>query len=182
MHLQQTEGGDAEVIEISALLHDIHRIMQRETGRFCEPKESLPKIKEILEEIDFDKEKTQKVLNAIEHHEEYSFSEGIKTDEIEALILQDADNLDGLGAIGIARAFAFGGANNCPIYDPNTPIKVGEYVESKVDPSEVHHIHYKLLRLKDNMNTKTAKVMAENRHKFIELYLKEFFDEWDGKK
>ena len=91
-------------------------------------------------------------------------------------------NLDAIGAVGIARAFAFGGANDMPIWIPEIPFVKRDYQEGVFDPSEIHHFYSKLLRLKDNMNTKTGKKMAYQRHEFMELYLNQFFSEWNGEK
>lgn len=181
--IQEKEGGDRMIVAASAFLHDIHRIIEKETGTFCSPKDSLPKIKEIVDKTKLSEKQKEKIYHCIEFHEEYDFSEkGKTTNNIETLILQDADNLDALGAIGIARAFSFGGANGVPIWVPEKPFARDTFDESEKDPSEIHHFHSKLLKLKDNMNTKTAKEMANERHKFIETFLQEFFDEWEGKK
>jgi len=181
IQLQKKEGGDKLVVALSALLHDIHRIIEKETKKYCLPEDSFPKIKIILEKIGIEKEKTDKILYCIKVHEEYDFTEkGKSAKSIEALIVQDADNLDAIGAVGIARAFSFGGANGVPIYVPNIPFRRKIYNEVKKDPSEIHHFYSKLLKLKDNMNTKTAKKMADGRHKFLQLFLKEFFAEWQG--
>ena len=113
--LQKKEGGDKLIIAVSAFLHDIHRIIQNETGKFCSPKDSLPKIKSILDKTKLTGEQIKNVLHCIEYHEEYNFSDNGKTvSDIETRVLQDADNLDAIGAIGIGRTFAFGGANNSP--------------------------------------------------------------------
>lgn len=181
--IQKKEGGDRTIIAVSALLHDVHRILQKETGKFCSPKDSLPKVKEILDKIGLTEEQKKKVLHCIEHHEEYDFSEKRKTvNDLETLILQDADNLDAIGAIGIGRTFSFGGANKGIMWVPEKPFDRRTFDESKKDPSTVHHFYSKLLKLKKNMNTKTAKKMADKRHKFMELFLQEFFDEWNGKR
>jgi uncharacterized protein len=181
LHIQEKEGGDRLVIGAAAFLHDIHRIIQKETGKFCSPKDSLPKIKEILEKIDLPEDKIEKILHCIEFHEEYDFSPKGKTvNDIETLIVQDADNLDAMGAVGIARAFVYGGVNNIPIWVPDIPFKREKFEESDNDVSEIHHFYSKLLRLKDNMNTETAKKMAEQRHKVLEDFLEEFFKEWKG--
>lgn len=181
LHIQEKEGGDKLVVAVAAFLHDIHRIIQNETGKFCFPKDSLPKIKEILAKIDISREKLDKILYCIEFHEEYSFSEKGKTvKDIETLIVQDADNLDALGAVGIGRAFYYGGANNVPMWIPEIPFDRKTFDEDIKDVSEIHHFHSKLLKLKDNMNTKTAKKMAEHRHKFLEDFIEEFFKEWKG--
>jgi uncharacterized protein len=179
--LQEKEGGDKLVVAISALLHDIHRLIQHETRRYCSPKDSLPKIKELLDKIEIPEDKKQKILHCIELHEEYDFSEGGKSArDIEALILQDADNLDAIGAVGIGRAFAFGGTKRNPLYLPEKPFDREYFDEAEEDPSTIHHFYSKLLKLKDNMNTRTARELAEGRHKFMELFLKEFLEEWEG--
>lgn len=181
MHIQKKEGGDRLVIAVSAFLHDIHRIIQKETSKFCSPKDSLPKIKKILDKIDLNEEQKKKIMHCIEFHEEYDFSEKGKTvNDIETLILQDADNLDAIGAIGIGRTFSYGGVYGNPMWIPEEPFCRERYNESENDPSVIHHFYSKLLRLKNNMNTNTAKKMAKKRHEFMELFLDEFFDEWKG--
>lgn len=183
LHIQEKEGGDRFVVAVAAFLHDIHRIIQKETGRYCSPKDSLPKVDEIIRKNEITGERAAKILHCIELHEEYDFSENGKTaKDIEALIVQDADNLDAIGAIGIARAFSYGGANGVPIWVPAIPFGREIYDESQNDPSEIHHFYSKLLKLKDNMNTETGKKFADERHKFLENYLEEFFNEWEGKK
>jgi len=181
--LQEKEGGDKLIIAVSAFLHDIHRIIQKETGKFCSPKDSLPKVKEILDKTKLSEEQKEKILHCIEYHEEYNFTENGKTvDDIETLILQDADNLDAIGAVGIGRTFSFGGSHNVTMWVPEKPFDRATFDESERDPSIVHHFHSKLLKLKDNMNTETAKKIANKRHEFMEAFLEEFFDEWNGKK
>lgn len=180
--IQEKERGDRLVIAVSALLHDVHRIIQKQTGRFCSPKDSLPKVKEILDKVDIPEEKKTLILHCIEFHEEYNFSEEGKTAaDTETLIIQDADNLDAMGAIGIARTFMYGGANNIPMWLPEVPFERKHFDEGILDVSEIHHFYSKLLRLKDSINTETAKAMAEHRHKFLEQFLAEFFSEWEGK-
>jgi uncharacterized protein len=180
-HLQQIEGGNREVILLSALLHDVHRFIEKNNKKYCHPKDSLPIVETILKKIDVDVETIKNILHCIEFHEEYNFSESGKTvSDIETLILQDADNLDASGAIGIARGFMYAGANNIPMWLPDIDYKRDHYSDDENDPSEIHHFQSKILRLRDNMNTKTGREMAEKRHKFIELYLEEFFGEFKG--
>lgn len=182
LHLQQKEGGDKAITVIASFLHDIHRIIQNETGRFCSPKDSLSKVGEILDKIDLSEDKKERILHCVEFHEEYDFSKtGKSVRDIETLIIQDADNLDAMGAVGIARAFMFGGANNVPMWIPEIPFKREHFEESITDASEIHHFYSKLLKLKNNMNTKTAKKLAKRRSRYLEDFLKEFFDEWEGK-
>lgn len=107
LKLQEKEGGDRVIIGISAFLHDVHRIMQNEgDGEFVFPKESLPTIRKILSKTDLSEEQIEKICFCIEYHEEYNWNNSNVTD-INTLILQDADNLDAIGALGIGRCFCF---------------------------------------------------------------------------
>lgn len=181
--IQKIEGGDKIVIVLASFLHDIHRIINVQTGKYCSPEASLPKVREILDKAGFDdKNRIDKILNCIKVHEEYNFSDGGKTaKDIESLIVQDADNLECMGAIGIARTFAYGGVHNIPIFVPEVPLPKGNWNDhSPQSASQIHHFYEKLLRLKDNMNTKTAKKLALKRHKFVVNFLKQFFAEWKG--
>lgn len=171
---------------VSAFLHDVHRLEQNKTGKYCSPKESLPIIEKILDEIKFPNELKSKVLNAIEHHETYNWNqEDVKTNEIEALILQDADNIDGTGAMGIARTFAYAGSNNIPFFDDSVSIeeicKEGYKEEKGGRETTIHHFYHKLLKLGDNMNTKTAKELTKERTKFMGSFIEEFLKEWKSK-
>jgi len=186
LFIQSKEGGDRAVVGVSAFLHDIHRLEQNKTGKYCSPKESLPIIENLLKEINFSEDLTKKVLNAIEYHEVYNWNQDeIKTTEIEALILQDADNVDGTGAMGIARTFAYAGAYNIPFYDSSISYeamnKEGYKEETGGKETTIHHFYHKLLKLGDNMNTKTAKELTEQRTEFMKKYIEEFMKEWYGK-
>jgi len=182
LRIQEEEGGDRFVIALAAFLHDVHRIIQADTGAYCAPAQSLSLVREMLRRSVLGHEaQIERILSCIDHHEEYDFSEQGKTvSDIETFILQDADNLDAMGAIGVARAFMFGGANGIPMWTPEIPFASGKFDEGENDPSEVHHFYSKVLQLKDNMNTATGKVMAEKRHAFLESFLAEFFAEWKG--
>ena len=180
-HLQRKEGGDREVILVAALLHDIHRQIEKETGQFCPASESLTKVRELLAGIELSSEQIDRILHCIEFHEEYAFSKNGKTvEDIETLILQDADNLDAMGAIGIARTFSFGSAHNLPYWTPEIPVGKDHYDESDHDPSTIHHFYSKLLKLKNNMNTQTGKEMAAERDEFMRVFLDQFYKEWSG--
>lgn len=181
LKIQEKEGGDRTVVAVSAFLHDIHRIIQKDSGIFCSPKESLPRVKEILDKTKLDENLKVRVMHCIEFHEEYDFGDGKTVHDIETKIIQDADNLDAIGAIGIGRTFSFGGANDIPMWIPEQAIEREHFDESVLDNSTIHHFYSKLLRLKDNMNTETGKEMAEKRHGFMETFLEEFFSEWDYK-
>ena len=183
LHIQEKEGGDPLVLAAAALVHDVHRIIQNQTGQFCSPRDSLPQVKAILDRTDLPEDKIERVLHCVEYHEEYDFSENGKTvNDIETLILQDADNLDAIGAIGIGRAFVFGSALGEPMWEPDRPFDRDTYDESEKDPSILHHFYSKLLKLKDNMNTATARQMAASRHRYMEQFIEEFVGEWEGRK
>jgi uncharacterized protein len=182
LKIQKKEGGDRLVIGVAAFLHDIHRMMQAETGKFCHPKDSLPIIKQLLTSVGFPKDKFARVLHVIEHHEEYSFSyNGRTVHDTETLIVQDADNLDAMGAIGIARTFAFSAQLKVPMWNPDIDKKTKHYDEHKTDKTVLDHFHNKLLRLKDTMSTKTAKSIAKGRHEYMKEYVDRFKKEWNGK-
>lgn len=183
IHLCDKENGDKLIVGISAFLHNIHRSMQNQTGKFVSPKDSLPKVREILSNTDLKEDTINKICYCIEHHENYNWN-GSNVNDINALILQDADNLDAIGAIGIGRTFSYGGANNILMYQEEIPLNSNEnYFETKGhSPSTIHHFYEKLFRLADNMNTKTAKEQAIVRTEFMKEFVNEFLEEWKGLK
>lgn len=185
LYLQKFEGGDKIVIGISAFLHDVHRILQNETGKFVSPKDSLWKVKEILSVVDLSNEQLKQILHAIEYHEVYNWNNPQnKENDINTLILQDADNLDAIGAIGIGRTFTYGGAHNMPMYDNTVSLEMkNDYAEEKGnDASTIHHFYHKLFKLGENMNTQKAKELADSRIQFMKQFVEEFLDEWNGEK
>ena len=185
LYLQKFEGGDKIVIGISAFLHDVHRILQNETGKFVSPKDSLWKVKEILSVVDLSNEQLEQILHAIEFHEVYNWNNPQnKENDINTLILQDADNLDAIGAIGIGRTFTYGGAHNVPMYDNTVSLEMkNDYAEEKGnDASTIHHFYHKLFKLGENMNTQKAKELADSRIQFMKQFVEEFLDEWNGEK
>jgi uncharacterized protein len=100
----------------------------------------------------------------------------------EGMVVQDADRLDAIGAIGIARTFAYGGSKGREIHNPEIPpqpYETAEQYRNSTAPT-INHFYEKLLLLKDLMNTPTAKAIALNRHRFMEQFLERFFEEWEG--
>ena len=178
-HIGEKEGANMFIVELAALLHDIS------DWKFQNGDESAgPQLaKEWLEKIDVDKDSVDKICDIIVNMSFKGEKHRAIMKTIEGKVVQDADRLDAIGAMGIARAFAFGAHLGNPIHDPNTkPIKnktVEEY--KKMEETSINHFYEKLLLLKDRMNTKTAKQIAEGRHKFMEEFLDRFFKEWDGK-
>ena len=181
--LCEKEHGDKLIVGIAAFMHDIHRIMQNEMGKFVSPKDSIPKVREILNHTDLSDEIKDKICFAIEYHEEYNWN-GNNVDDINTLILQDADNLDAIGAIGIGRTFSYGGAHNVVMYDEEAPLEMEEkYSEHNGDdPSTIHHFYHKLFKLADNMNTKSAKEQAKYRTEYMKNFVNDFLEEWNGVK
>jgi uncharacterized protein len=183
LRIQSKEGGDRLVIGVAAFIHDVHRFIQADSGKYCTPKDSLPIVKRFLEDIGFPQDKLQEVLHVVEHHEDYGFSKkGKIVKDIETLIVQDADNIDAMGAIGMARTFAFAALLKEPLWIPSSESKRKYHDESKLEVSAIHHFYNKLFKLKNNMNTKTAKKIAVSRHKYMLDFVKQFKDEWYGRK
>ena len=159
---------------MAALLHDI------DDWKFSR-NENLVEI--FLNEIELDKSDIEKITSIINT---MSYKGGVVDStqySIEGMIVQDADRLDAMGAIGIARAFAYGGNKNRVIYDPSiNPMEYKNLDEVKNKNNHtINHFYEKLLKLKDLMNTDTAKKIAHERHEFMEKYLNEFFYEWNLK-
>jgi len=163
-----------DVVKAAALLHDIARAMEDEGKIEDHAAEGAKMVRKVLEEVDFPKEKIDQVAYCIEAHR---FRKGIAARTLEARILQDADRLDILGAIGIARVFSRGGWGNIPLHDPSIPPK--EKYDGR-SLTSINHIYEKILRAKDRMNTRTAREIAEGRHKFVEQFLERFLREWKG--
>lgn len=140
------------------------------------------KLDSFLQSIQLDSETSSRIRSCIETVS-YKGGRMIELDSIEAEIVQDADRLDALGAIGIARTFAFGGKKGHPIYEPDLNIRgemtLAEYRNG--DSSSVNHFYEKLLKLKVKMNTDHARQLAEERHQFMETFLDQFYSEWNGK-
>lgn len=174
VRIAKEEKADLDVVKAAALLHDIARAMEDEGKIADHATEGAKMARKVLEEVNFPKEKIDKVIHCIKAHR---FKKGVEAKSLEAKILQDADRLDIIGAIGLARVFTRGGWGNIPIYDPSIPPKK-KYDGKSL--SSVNHIYEKILKAKDTINTKTAKEIAEERHKFVERFLERFFKEWKG--
>lgn len=133
--------------------------------------------KKILIETNFPKNKIKQVVYAIKIHRD---STRINPKTKEAAILQDADKLDALGAITIARMFSSGGKLGIPIYNPNVPI--GEPKKDYDSDSTIHGFHHKILQIKPEVfHTLEARKIAKSRYKYVEEFLDRFMKEWDGK-
>ncbi len=178
-HLGEKEGADMFVVELTAVLHDIA------DWKFHDGDETVgPKVaREVMEKYSVSVEVSDHVCDIIL---KMSFKgAGVKNEinTLEGMVVQDADRLDSIGAIGIARTFAYGGSKNRAMYDPHKkPVKNKNKKQFlKDDGTTINHFYEKLLLLKDGMNTKTAKKIAGERHRFMQEYLKRFYSEWAGK-
>ena len=168
------------IVKLGALLHDIA------DSKFNDGDETVgPKVaREFLESQNASEETIQHVVSIIENisFKGGNFDKKFTSKELE--IVQDADRLDAIGAIGIARTFNYGGFKNRQLYNPTIAPKLNMTKEEykKSDAPTLNHFYEKLLLLKDKMNTKTGKQIAQERHKFMELFLSQFYAEWDGDK
>ena len=175
--IAEKEGGNLEVIELSALLHDIA------DPKFHNGDETLAlKIsKDFLEEIHVNAELIEQVLFVIKNISFKNRAEAPENPPLELQIVQDADRLDAIGAIGIARTFNFGGFKNNLMYHPEIKPNLGMNKEEykKSNGTTINHFYEKLLLLKDLMNTETAKKIASERHDFMLQFLGEFYKEWN---
>jgi uncharacterized protein len=183
LHIQKKEGGDKYVIGAAALVHDICRPWEKKTGKSHFGEEALEIIKGVLEKSEVSEDKIPDILKVVSLHDIYDWTEKLENKSLELQIVQDADNLDAIGAIGVARTFAFGGSHGISIYNPGENLDFEkDFIE---DPnhktSTIAHFYEKLLKLKDNMNTKTGRELAEHRHKVMTDFLDEFFAEWESK-
>lgn len=178
--LQAKEGGDATIITLAALLHDVG---DRKVLGTDEDDYSIAA--DFLEQQGVDQQVVDHVIHIIST---MSFSKsldssGASSESIEFQIVQDADRLDALGAIGIARAFAYGGSRGRPLYDPDYTAQDfasrDAYVNNK-EGSTLHHFDEKLFKLKNLLNTGTAKDIAKNRDTYMREFQQRFMAEWDG--
>ncbi len=171
-----TEGGNLKVIETAALVHDLvdEKLFDTEKAR--------KELKAFLQESGLSPEDVSHVINIISYMSFSKELDGAGFDSLEFRIVQDADRLDAIGAIGIARTFSYGAHKGRPFYDPEIPF---EEVTTKQDyrnreTPTINHFYEKLLLLKDMMKTPTGRKLAEERHLFMEQFLAQFFKEWNG--
>jgi len=180
--IAKNESVNLFIVELGALLHDIA------DAKFHDGDESIgPKIaRDFLNKEGVSEEIIQHIENIINYISFKSSltSDGNKFTSPELDVIQDADRLDAIGAIGIARCFNYGGFKNRTIYDPeiepNLTMSKEEYKNSQAPT--INHFYEKLLLLKDKMNTKTGKQIAADRHLYMEGFLQQFYHEWNGEK
>lgn len=177
--IAKDEGVDVLVVSLGALLHDVADAKFHGGDEKIGPK----KAGEFLKSIKVPSETLTHVVKIVEHCSfKNSLSRKKGFDSRELRVVQDADRLDAMGAIGIARAFHYGGFRNRTLYDPDIPPKPNMTKEEykKSDSPTINHFYEKLLLLKDGMHTDTGKRLAEERHRFMLAYLEQFYKEWNG--
>ena len=177
-NISNTEGGNLLIVELAALLHDIADAKFHDGDEEIGPRMAT----DFLKNLDMGDEIVRHVEQIIRN---ISFKGGNfeKTfHSLELAIVQDADRLDAIGAIGIARTFNYGGFKNREIYNPSVKPHLSmtkeEYKASNAPT--INHFYEKLLLLKDKMNTQKGKEMAEQRHQYMEAFLEQFYAEWEG--
>ena len=161
--IAQEEGADMETVQLAALLHDVddHKLSP-------DTAEGQQRAAGFLRSRGMHEERIREICGIIS---QISFSRNrVRPTTLEGMCVQDADRLDAMGAIGIARAFAYGGSRGRAIHDPN-----GEDSETTIC-----HFYDKLLLLKDRMNTESGRKLALERHRYLREFLEEFYGEWDG--
>lgn len=161
--IAQEECADLGIVQLAALLHDVddHKL----SPQTCENKDRAVAFLKSHGVSDDRTEQIVKIISGIS----FSRNSGLP-DSLEGMCVQDADRLDAIGALGIARTFAFGGSHGRAIHDP----------EGKDETTSITHFYNKLLKLKDLMNTESGRRIAENRDSFMRQFLEEFYGEWDG--
>lgn len=179
VQIARQEGADVFQVELAALLHDIADWKFHGGDDTAGPRAA----RSWLTENDVDARTIDQVCEIIAT---VSFKgAGVATEmaTLEGKCVQDGDRLDAIGAVGVARAFAFGGHFGRAMYDPDVPFELHQSFaayKSKGGPT-INHFYEKLLLLKDRMQTETGRRLAAERHQFMEQFLKQFFAEWDGK-
>ena len=174
MRIAEYEGGNTMVISLAAILHDVDDRKLFETDDYENARRIMTRA-EVSEDI-------QNIVVTIIGEVSFRGAESVVPSTLEGRIVQDADRLDALGAIGIARTFAFGGSKGLDIYNPEEP---PIYIENSSDYIEcrgnsLNHFYEKLFLLKDMMNTETARKIAYKRDRYMHEYVDEFMNEWEG--
>jgi len=176
--ISKTEKVDSFIVSLGALLHDIA------DSKFYNGDEAIGP-KKASDFLNYKKVPEDVIAHVMKIIENISFKGGNKKQKFfsnELAVVQDADRLDALGAIGIARCFNYGGYKNRKLYDPEIKpnLNMSPEVYKASDSPTINHFYEKLLLLKDKMNTKTGKKIAQKRHKYLKGFLEQFYREWEG--
>lgn len=171
----KNENADMDILEAAVFLHDIARKKEDMGKTECHAKEGAKMAKTILKSLDYREKDIEEISEAIKDHR---YREQIKPKTQTGRILQDADRLDALGAVSIARIFSYGGEHKRPIYDPKIPPK--SYYDSNAATS-LNHFFEKIFHLKPaGFHTKLGQEIAKERYTYIQNFVKRFLKEWSG--
>jgi uncharacterized protein len=177
-YIADKEGADIFVVDLASLLHDIADYKFHDGDEDIGANTAYA----FLQELDVEEHICRHVKEIV-HGVSFKGADAKQIElSIEGKIVQDADRLDAIGAVGIGRAFAYGGHAKRPMYDPDDKslnLSKEDYMKKK--SHTINHFYEKLLLLKDRLNTDTARQIAEQRHQFTEAFVQQFLDEWDGK-
>lgn len=178
--IAKEEECDLELVELAALLHDIADSKFHDGDEEIGPKTA----QDWLERSSYPPERIARIVQIIRAISYKGGKNEHEDSSMEFKVVQDADRLDAIGAIGIARTFNYGGYKNRPLYNPEIPANPNQSKEEyKNNPGPtINHFYEKLLLLKDLMNTATGKRLAHERHLFMESFLDQFYQEWNGEK
>ena len=167
-----TEGADPTVVGLASLVHDYHRVVNGTA--YVHPEETLDDVAALLADASVDDAATvDAVCHCVAVHDDFAYQgDPDRIETVEAAVLQDADNLDAIGAVGIGRTFAFGGDRGFPMWAPG----------DEEDPSTIGHCYEKLLRIDEELNTDAAREIAADRMAFLEDFVERFEREWYGER
>jgi len=172
---EEEEVCNVQVVMLASLLHDVDDPKLFHTKDY-------ENARRIMNELGVDSSLIEEVIGAVSTVS-FKGTDTVIPQTMEGKIVQDADRLDAIGAIGIARAFAFGGSRGREIYHPGIEpkLQMNEDEYRKSEGTTINHFYEKLFLLEDLMNTKTAKAIASNRTEYMKSFLEEFYSEWNGK-
>jgi uncharacterized protein len=175
------QSESAAVLIATAYLHDVGRKREWQ-GEGDHVEIGMAAAQEILPGIGFPPDKVEAVVDCIRHHEEYRWAQSREGERLspEVLVFQDADRLDAIGAVGLARMFCFGGAYRRPLWVPDE--RPGHWEHGDVGTSTYTHLYEKLFKLKETMNTAAGRALAEGRDAFMRQYADQFEGEWTGER
>ena len=173
-YIGRKEKADLVVLEFAAWLHDI----AHPVSKMDHDIEGAKLAKKFLTAHRVDKQLVEKIVSCIRKHR---FIKGKKANSLEEKILQDADKLDALGAVGIVRVFTVAGEHGQTIHNPKVKSDFSYYLKNDLSKTTIAHFYDKLFKLKKLMHTETAKKIAEKREKYMKDFLKKFYKEWEGK-
>lgn len=169
LRIQENEGGDLYVVAVSALVHDVHRLMSGKLGRFVSPQESIEDVKRILLDSNVDEEKLEAILDVVRNHDNKSD----KNQSLETLIIQDADALDAIGEIGLQRTLKYCKSHKIPVTNPQYPIDSEEYIPDINPLSTCHYIYNTMIPEGKNLYTKTARELSKDKIEILENFIEE---------